>query len=319
MVGDGLTQARSMTETPLKTDIAHALHRLGFVGFGEAGMAFVSGWRREKLDLGIRGFDLKTTVDDGSVAEAKWQDYTDHGVEGGASIGEALGDALVVFSMVTADQAHIAAKSAAQVMTPGAFFLDCNSCAPETKRASARVVEAAGVRYVDTAVMAPVHPKLHETPLLISGPHTQEAAPVMEALGLKMRIVPGDVGRASAIKMMRSVIIKGIEALVLEGLLSARKAGVDDEVIASLDASFPGWDWTKRASYSLERVTTHGLRRAAEMREVAKTVADLGLMNGMSDSIADWQQAVGDLDLPSGNDDFGTRADAILAAMEKKA
>lgn len=314
----GTIRPRNMIERPSKSDTIDTLSKLGFVGFGEAGMAFVSGWRSKGLDLNIRAYDLKTASDDSSIAKAKWQDYAKHDVQGCASIEEALADVPLVFSVVTAEQAHFAAKSAAQVITPGAFFLDCNSCAPDTKRASAHVLEAAGVRYVDTAVMAAVHPKLHQTPLLISGPHAQEATPVMDALGLKMRIIPGDVGRASSIKMMRSVIIKGIEALVLEGLLSARKAGVDEEVIASLDASFPGWDWAKNASYSLERTTTHGLRRAEEMREVAKTVADLGLMNTMSCSIADWQQAMGDLDLPPGNDEFATRADAILAAMEKK-
>lgn len=306
-----------MTETSLKKDGNSVLPKLGFVGFGEAAMAFVSGWLKAGLELDICAYDLKTTLEDSDIAKAKWQDYENHNVQGYASIGNALGDALYVFSMVTADQAHIAAKSAARVMKPGSFFLDCNSCSPGTKRASASICEDAGLRYVDVAIMAPVHPNLHETPLLISGPQVNDALLVMIALGLNLQITPGEVGHASAIKMMRSVIIKGIEALVLEGLLSARIAGVDEEVIASLDASFPGWDWAKHASYSLERVAVHGQRRAEEMKEVAKTVAELGLMNGMSRSIADWQQTVGDLRLQLSEADFAARADTVLAALEE--
>lgn len=281
-------------------------------------MAFASGWSRNDFKLEISAYDLKTSSGDKSIASSKWQDYANHRVLGGTSFGDALAQVPVVFSMVTPDQAHSAARSAAKVMARGSFFMDCNSCAPNTKCASSAVLEDAGIRYVDTAVMSPVYPRLHETPLLISGPHVHDAAPVIAALGLDARVVPGDVGRASEIKMIRSVVIKGIEALVLESLLAARKAGVDKELIASLDESFPGWNWAQRASYNLERSMTHGMRRTAEMNEVAKTVADLGLMNTMSQAIATWQQTIGELNLSSEDGDYASRADAILTALETR-
>ncbi|MCI2399218.1 NAD(P)-dependent oxidoreductase [Aliiroseovarius subalbicans] len=283
---------------------------IGLIGFGEAAAAFVSGWRHDAPTLALSAFDIKTT--DPTQAAAKQAEYASAGVTG---LSRPEFDCTAILSLVTADQAHQAACAAAETLHPGTLFLDGNSCAPDTKRASSAVIEAAGGRYVDLAIMAPVHPALNKVPLLLSGANAPDSLPLLAELGMSGRVLAGDVGRASAIKMVRSVMIKGLEALSLECLLAARKAGVEDEVIASLDASFPGWDWATRAGYSFERATTHGLRRAAEMREAAKTLTDLGLNNGMSRATVTWQQEMGDLALTL-DGDFATRADAILAALE---
>src|SRR5208283_2136459 len=103
-------------------------------------------------------------------------------VIGAVTAPEAVEAAEAVFSVVTADQAHAAALAALPGLAPGAFFFDCDSCAPQTKERTAKEVDAAGGRYVDVAVMAPVHPRLHRTPLLISGPHAADAAPTLAAL-----------------------------------------------------------------------------------------------------------------------------------------
>ncbi|MGR3660835.1 MAG: DUF1932 domain-containing protein [Paracoccaceae bacterium] len=308
-----------MNHPSTKDETPAASYSLGFLGFGEAGQAFASGLRGDGTTATLRAFDLKTDNTQKIVTAAKWHDYAASEVTGCVSIAQALEGASVVFSMVTADQALAAAMAAVKVMKPDALYFDCNSCAPETKKAAASVLETANICYVDTAVMSPVHPALHKTPLLISGPHVEKSMAALTALGMNARVVSGGIGQASSIKMMRSVIIKGIEGLVLEGLLAARKAGVDKEVIASLDASFTGWDWTARAGYNLERTTKHGLRRAAEMREVAKTVDDLGLPSTMSRSIAAWQQRIGELELKATGTGFSALADTILAAMEEKA
>ena len=145
--------------------------------------------------------------------------------------------------------------------------------------------------------MAPVHPRLHRTPLLISGPHAEAAAPVLAALGMAAAIHDGPVGSASAVKMIRSIMMKGLEALVCECVLAGAKAGVIDAVLDSLDDTYPGFDWKTRSAYMLERVATHGVRRAAEMREVALTVDVLGLDGAMSRASVGWQQAIGELGL----------------------
>ena len=281
------------------------------LGFGEAGQAFAKGWNSANVAPGLTAFDIKTNA--AETAQAKRDDYARLGVTGLESL--AARDA--VFSLVTADQAELAARDAAEHLAPGTLFFDCNSCSPGAKRRSAAVLEARGIRYVDTAVMAPVHPKLHQTPLLISGPHAEAAMAVLEGLDMKAKIAGPDVGTASATKMVRSVMIKGIEALTLECLLAGRRAGVDEAVLASLDASMPGWNWPERAAYNMERATTHGVRRAAEMREVARTVEELGLPSDMSRAIVEWQQRAGDmgLHLDEGPEDYAARADRISNAM----
>lgn len=271
-------------------------------------MAFVSGWGADRPTR-ITAHDTKAGAP--ATRAAMLARYAAHDVhEAAAATG-----AEAVFCVVTADQALAAAEAAAPSLAPGALWLDCNSCAPGTKRRGAEVIEAAGGRYVDVAVMAPVHPKRHHVPILLSGPHAKAAQALLQSLDMRPAIAGDQVGRASSIKMLRSVMIKGLEALTAECFLAARRAGVEAEVIASLTASDPDIDWAGRGAYTLERMMVHGARRAAEMREVARTVAELGLTNTMSAGTVDWQQGLADLHLDPGADDLLARLDRVLAAV----
>lgn len=289
------------------------------IGFGEAAAAIVEGWGFAGA-IDIRAYDIKTDSGDDSVSSGKWADYAAAGVVGCKTVSDALAGADLVFSLVTADQAHAAATEAAAHIPAGALFLDGNSCAPDTKRRSAERIAAAGGRYVDVAIMAPIRPTLHKTRMLLSGEDAEAALDQFARLDMNAEIVPGGVGAASTIKMVRSVMIKGLEALALECVLSARKSGVDGAVLASLDASFPGMDWKRRVGHMLERVATHGLRRAAEMREVTATIEQLKLEAAMSRATAGWQQAIGDLALSQGDiaaagHDYAALADLILSRL----
>ena len=127
-------------------------------------------------------------------------------------------------------------------------------------------------------MLAPVHPARLNVPLLLAGPAAGAAEAALRELGFtNIRVVGNEVGRASAIKMIRSVMVKGLEALTDEMMAAATAAGVADEVLASLDASEKALPWAERAAYNLERMTTHGARRAAEMEESAKTLLALGV------------------------------------------
>jgi len=239
--------------------------RVALVGFGEAGEAFARApeWRGE-----TRGWDIlperRATMARCGVATAD-----DPGV--------ALAGRAFFLSLVTADAALDAAREYAALLPEGALWCDMNSVAPDTKRAAAAAIEAAGGRYVDVAVMAPVE-KGMAVPLLIAGPHALAAQPLLEALGFTdIRAVGDAVGRASAIKVIRSVMVKGLEALSWECAAAADAAGVFDEVMASLDASEKPLKWAERIAYNRERMETHGLRRAAEMEESAKTLQGLGV------------------------------------------
>lgn len=288
-----------------------ALDHLALIGFGEAGMAFASGWATP-----VRAYDIKT--DDPAAAEAKCADFARHGVTGTATLAGALAGAELILSVVTADQALAAAEAAAKLIAPGALYCDFNSVAPATKQAAARAIEAAGAHYVDVAVMAPVHPKKLAVPLLVSGPHAADAVAALAEAGFSPRLAEGPVGRASTIKMLRSVMVKGMEALSAECFLAAHEAGVVEEVAASLGKTWPGVDWAAQADYHLERMLRHGTRRAAEMDEVAKTIAALTSDNAMSRACAEKQRALGALGLsvPSG---LAAKSALILGRKAKAA
>lgn len=284
---------------------------LAFIGFGEAAQAFVQGWGSSK-PAPISAYDIKTS--DPGHRVGKLADYDRYAVAGTESLSDLLPGAPLILSLVTADQALSVAEAAAPLLTPGALYCDLNSVAPDTKRAAANAIDAAGGHYVDVALMAPVHPALNRVPLLVSGPHAARASSLLESIALNPRRIDGDVGAASAIKMIRSIMIKGLEALTAECLLSAHAAGVEDEVIASLDASFPGFDWQGRGDYNLDRMLVHGRRRAAEMREAALTARALGQTGLMADATVAWQQRLGDLEIHPLPNSLAEKAEAIFHA-----
>ena len=258
------------------------------IGYGEAGRTFAraGGWEQH-----ARVFDIK--VDKLQSRDAMLAAFEADGVSAATNLDDAVGGSDAILSLVTADQALASARNAAQHITPGALYFDMNSVAPDTKREAAKLIGSAGGRYVDVAIMAPVNPARLGVPLLISGQYADDGAEVLTALGFtKLRVVPGDVGVASSIKMIRSIKNKGQEALTAEMMLAARQAGVVDEVLGSL-----GDGWDAKAEYNLERMRTHGNRRAAEMEEVAKTLGALGIEPLMTNGTIQRQREMAQMEI----------------------
>lgn len=286
---------------------------IAIIGFGEAAQAFVVGWKTVEdspITAPIATFDIK--VESSAHRQSLLDACTRLDVISGESPREATNGRSVIFSLVTADRALEAAEMVAAHLDKGSLYLDCNSCSPSTKVAAAKIVEEAGARYIDVAVMAPVYPARHRTPLLLAGSEAAEAEALLASLGMNARVAGDKIGQASSIKMLRSVMIKGFEALTAECVLAARRAGVEDAVLASLQASDPGIDWTARSSYNLERMMVHGTRRAAEMEEVAATLRDLGLPDGMASAAVDWQRRIGNLGVSAADLSLNQRIDRIL-------
>jgi 3-hydroxyisobutyrate dehydrogenase-like beta-hydroxyacid dehydrogenase len=249
---------------------------LALLGYGEAGRTFA---RAGDWGMGVRVFDVKQLT----------ELYGDDGVAGCLTSQAAIAGTPLIISLVTADQALIAAQDASLHIVAGALYLDLNSVAPDTKCAAAAAIEAAGGHYVDVAVMAPVHPERLAIPLLISGPQSEAAQAALADLGFsQMRIVGATVGRAAIIKMLRSIMYKGLEALTAECALACQQADVLEEVAQSL-----GSGWADEANYRMERMMTHGLRRAAEMEEVVKTLEGLGIAPMMTKGIVERQREIG--------------------------
>ena len=204
---------------------------------------------------------------------------------------EALRERTHVISAVTASESLAVAREIASLIEPDTIVFDLNSVSPRTKRAAAAVIDAAGGRYVEAAVMSPIGPKRIESPMLIGGPHAAAFLTDAHAMGFRgVRVCDGIVGRASAAKMCRSVMIKGIESLLVESLLTARRYRVEDIVLESLHDLFPHEDWERLAAYMVSRSLQHGGRRAEEMREAAGAVAEAGLAPWMSEACVRRQQ-----------------------------
>ena len=285
------------------------------LGFGEAAQAFVSGWSGSGI-TGFAAYDVKTAASP-AERDGKLADYQRHGVVGYGRLDEAVRGAQVVFSLVTADRALEAAASVSEHIGSSVLYLDCNSCAPRTKQKAAEIIERQDAVYVDVAVMAPVHPQLHRTPLIVSGADAEAAAGTLQQAGMNTTIAGLSVGQASAIKLCRSIMVKGMEALMAECLLSARSLGVEEAVLSSLEASDPGCAWRSRAEYAFSRMAVHGERRAAEMFEAASMVADLSIAPRMSEATAQWQRQIGGLRSNEAETDFPDHLDELIKLISK--
>lgn len=282
------------------------MKNIAFTGFGEAAGAYASGLR-EVADR-TSAYDIKLDHPTDSAACL----HRMAALNVAACNLAGLRDVGLILCLVTANQAVVAAQAAAPHLAAGELWCDSKSRAPDTKRQAAQVIAAAGARNVGLAIMAPVNPRLHHTPMLASGP---EAATAVAAFEMQARVVGDVIGQAAAIKMLRSVIIKGLEALTAEAFLAAQAAGVEKAVIASLQASDPGSDWEKRGAHIIERMLVHGARRAAEMQEVAATLRALDLPYRMAHATCQWQSHLAALALDPGVDDLGLRADLVLQAL----
>jgi 3-hydroxyisobutyrate dehydrogenase-like beta-hydroxyacid dehydrogenase len=245
---------------------------VAFIGFGEAGQAIAAGLHEAGIET-IAAWDILFPTPDGEKLKHAAAAI---GVRRAGSAADAVHGADAVISAVTAASSVDAAQSVKQHLAQQPFFLDINSVSPGRKQDTAKGLGDAA-RYVDVAVLAPIHPARHQTPMLLAGPHAAAIAPVMSALGMRVTVASSEIGAAAAIKMVRSVMIKGIEALTLECFLAAARAGVVDEVAASMKNNYPGLDWTQMVPYNLERMANHGERRAAEMEESADTLRELGV------------------------------------------
>jgi 3-hydroxyisobutyrate dehydrogenase-like beta-hydroxyacid dehydrogenase len=294
--------------------------RIALIGFGEVGTTFAKGFLAAGFP--VAAYDI--LFDNSAAGAAMRNRAASLGVAACASAAAAADGARVVISAVTATSAFAVAREAATYLRPGQFFLDINSVSPETKRADAAAVEPSGGTYVEAAVMAPVAPFGLTVPMLLGGTGGPDLAKILAPAGMRMEPVANAIGEASAIKMCRSVMIKGIEALTFECFVTARRYGVEDRILASLGETFKPLDWEKLAGYLIERVVQHGRRRAAEMREAAETVATAGLDPMLTSATAARQDWVADQveALPSlrahAEAEWRQTLDALLARIDEK-
>jgi 3-hydroxyisobutyrate dehydrogenase-like beta-hydroxyacid dehydrogenase len=248
--------------------------RIAMIGFGEAGSILSE-------DLAATGREVVTydILFDAPATRGPILDKAHRlRIQTADSLNDAVANADLVISAVTATSSAAVARGAALVLRSGQIFLDVNSVSPATKRSNADGIQKAGADYVEAAVMAPVPPQRLKVPMLLGGRRATELAIALKAIGMNTTAIADEIGVASAVKMCRSIVIKGLEALALESMLAARRLGAEKEVLASLQGTFPGMGWQdKLPDYLVSRIAEHGRRRAAEMREVARTLEEVGI------------------------------------------
>jgi 3-hydroxyisobutyrate dehydrogenase-like beta-hydroxyacid dehydrogenase len=298
--------------------------RIGLVGYGEVGRILAEDLRKQNLR--VSAYDTKL----GGAQAAALQDHAAaHGVTLAASHADLAANADFIICAVTASQTVPAAQACVPGLQPQAWFLDFNSASPGAKQRAAALIDGGGGRYVEGAVMTSVPPYRIRVPLLLGGPGAGELAPLLNELGFDARVSSDRLGVASATKMCRSIMIKGMEAMVIESFTTARAYGVEDALLASLAETFPSIDWEKQGAYFFQRVIEHGRRRSEEVREVAETVREIGLTPWSAEGTAERQGWVADLaddglfgskGAPdfARNADWRVEADRILAAFKPK-
>jgi len=298
--------------------------QIALVGYGEVGRILAEDLRQ--AGVRVSAFDLKLATEAGHALR---EHAARQGVTPAASHAELAAGADLIVSAVTASQAVPVAQACAPGTRPGTWFLDFNSASPSAKIKAAGFIDGAGGRYVEGAVMTSLPPYRIKVPLLLGGPNATALEPLLNALGFDARVASDRLGVASATKMCRSVMIKGLEAMVIESFTAARAYGVEDAVLASLKETFPGIDWEKQGAYFFQRAIEHGRRRSEEVREVAETVRDAGLTPWSAQGTAERQAWVADL-ADAGvfgekgtpafarSADWRTEADRILARVETK-
>jgi len=271
------------------SDTSNRWH-VGLVGYGEVGRILAEDLRKQ--DVRVSAYDIKLGDDRaGPLREHAGK----IGVALVSSHAELAAQADLIVSAVTASQAVPVAKACAPAMKKGAWYLDFNSASPGAKRRAAALIDAAGGHYVEGAVMTSVPPYRIKVPLLLGGARAGDLVPLLNELGFNAKVASDQLGVASAVKMCRSVMIKGLEATVIECFTTARAYGVEDAVLASLTETFPSIDWEKQGAYFFQRVIEHGRRRAEEVREVAETVREIGLTPWSAQGTAERQAWVADL------------------------
>ncbi len=282
--------------------------RVCLLGFGEVGQTLAPELRASGVEA-LTVFDLLFAQPESGPSRAA----SASNVRIAKDAKGAAADADLIVCAVTAAQDLAAAHSVAEALQPTAYFLDLNSVSPGVKQQAAAIIDAAGARYVEAAIMSPIAPKGVASPMLFGGVHAAAFLPLAKQLGFAGADVFCDqVGSASAAKMCRSVMIKGMESLLAESLLTARHYGVEQTVLDSLKSLFPAENWRVLARYMISRSLVHGRRRAEEMREVARTVSEAGLEPHMSAASAqrqDWAASFGDV---ASTEELEAMLDAIL-------
>jgi 3-hydroxyisobutyrate dehydrogenase-like beta-hydroxyacid dehydrogenase len=254
--------------------------RFGIIGMGEAAFHIARGLNREGLS-GIRAYDKFWDVD--PQAALIGTRAAEAGVELVKSLKELVRGADFIMSAVSANLAVSLARESGPHLTRGQYYVDINAAAPMTKEEAAGIVERSGARFVDVAVMGPVPNYGHKVPMLACGNGARVFTDTFKRYGMDITYLGEKVGSASALKMFRSIFMKGFVMLLLESIIAGHRYGVEDQVLSSIEETLrEGTSIRALINGLLTRGVIHSERREHEMEEVVATLESLNVDHIMS-------------------------------------
>lgn len=245
-----------------------------FIGFGEAGSTIAQSLRDAGVER-IAAYDI--LFDDPGAATAMRARAKEIGVTACDTAQAAIAGANIVFSTVVCKASLPVAVEAARHLRPEQLYLDFNSISPGLKRQVAEAIAPSGARYVEASVMSTVPGNGHRVPMLLGGTGARDFIALVEPLNFNVEFVEEEVGLASATKMVRSIMMKGLEALYLECMRAAEHYGIEQKILDSVDETIAGRNWTQNANRVIPRTVIHAKRRADEMAQVALTLQEIGM------------------------------------------
>ena len=252
-----------------------------FIGFGEAGSTVSETLRAAGVER-IATYDI--LFDDAKKGPPLKRRAAKLCVEACGSVADAIAGADIVFSTVVCKSSLPAAEAAAKHLKPGQLYLDFNSISPGLKRQVAAAIEPSGARFVEASVMSNVPGYGHRVPMLLGGKGARDFMALVAPLGFNVKFVQEEIGLASATKMVRSIMMKGMEALYLECMRAASHFGIEQDVLDSVDESIAGRNWTQNCNRVMARTVIHAKRRADEMAQVAETLREIGIDPAMAEA-----------------------------------
>ncbi len=288
--------------------------RLGFIGFGGAGYGLAKGLLGAGLEE-VHCFDrLQETHPYADVIRRHAEEI---GARQAKSLVVLLSRAETVISCVTGAMAVSVARDASPNLGPGHLFIDVNTASPKVKEVAAGIVEKTGAAFVDAALMGAIPTFLHRVPVLASGGGACRFLESLQPYGMNITVIGATPGQASAIKMFRSIFMKGLLSLFLETLTATHRYGIDDRVLGSIAESLDGTPFLETARVQMTKGAVNAERMAHEMDEVIATLEELGVPAGMSKAAREkllWCAGFGLRERFGG--DLPTTLEEVLQAMD---
>ncbi|MBW2109705.1 MAG: NAD(P)-dependent oxidoreductase [Deltaproteobacteria bacterium] len=248
--------------------------KIAFIGFGEAGSGLAKGLKQAGV-AEIRFYDHAWNVPPyGDVIQRRAREARALMLP---NFEEAVVSAEVVISCVTAASALEVAKTAKGLLTLEQLYVDVNAASPMEMERVAATIAPSGAQFVDVAMMGAIPAYLHKVPILCSGPGAERFRILMSAYEMDITRVGDQPGAASAIKMFRSIFMKGLVALLLETMQATHVYRVDDVVLGSLAETMEKNPFMETVRSLVTRGLVHAERRAHELEEVIKTLKSLNV------------------------------------------